>query len=71
MLEDVIKELQSSISKAHEALKRDLTKLRAGRASGGRGFPQRVRGIEATGTDEAGELTELGSGKGSDAHGNV
>jgi ribosome recycling factor len=33
MLDDVHKELLSSISKAHEALKRDLAKLRAGRAN--------------------------------------
>lgn len=33
MIQDVLKDLQSSLGKAHEALKRDLTKLRAGRAS--------------------------------------
>src|SRR5688572_13060236 len=33
MLEDVQKELGTSITKAHEALKRELTKLRAGRAN--------------------------------------
>jgi ribosome recycling factor len=33
MLDDVLKELQSSVAKAHEALKRELTKLRAGRAN--------------------------------------
>jgi ribosome recycling factor len=33
MLDDVHKELLSSIGKAHEALKRELAKLRAGRAS--------------------------------------
>jgi ribosome recycling factor len=33
MLDDVHKDLLSSISKAHEALKRDLGKLRAGRAN--------------------------------------
>ena len=33
MIDDVLKDLQSSIAKAHEALKRDLTKLRTGRAS--------------------------------------
>ncbi len=33
MLEDVQKELISSIAKAHDALRRDLAKLRAGRAS--------------------------------------
>lgn len=34
MINDLHKELASSIGKAHEALKRELTKLRAGRASG-------------------------------------
>jgi ribosome recycling factor len=33
MIDDVLKELQTSIGKAHEALKRDLAKLRTGRAS--------------------------------------
>jgi ribosome recycling factor len=33
MIQDVQKELGSSLTKAHEALKRDLSKLRAGRAS--------------------------------------
>ncbi|MCL2779192.1 MAG: ribosome recycling factor [Polyangiaceae bacterium] len=33
MLDDVHKELVDSIAKAHEALKRDLAKLRAGRAN--------------------------------------
>lgn len=33
MLDDVHKELVSAIGKAHDALKRDLSKLRAGRAS--------------------------------------
>ncbi len=33
MINDVQKELASSIGKAHEALKRELTKLRAGRAN--------------------------------------
>ena len=33
MLDDVHKELQSSIAKAHDVLKRDLAKLRAGRAN--------------------------------------
>src|SRR5690242_13254887 len=33
MLDDVQKELASAIGKAHEALRRDLGKLRAGRAS--------------------------------------
>ena len=35
MLDDVQKELVSSVGKAHEALKRELTKLRAGRANPG------------------------------------
>lgn len=33
MIDDVQKELSTSISKAHDALKRDLAKLRAGRAN--------------------------------------
>jgi len=33
MLDDVQKEVLSAIAKAHDALKRDLTKLRAGRAN--------------------------------------
>jgi ribosome recycling factor len=33
MIQDVLKELASALSKAHEALKRELSKLRAGRAS--------------------------------------
>ena len=33
MINDVQKELSSSVGKAHEALKRELTRLRAGRAS--------------------------------------
>jgi ribosome recycling factor len=33
MTEDVLKELSQSIAKAHEALKRDLAKLRTGRAN--------------------------------------
>lgn len=33
MIQDVQKELANSLGKAHEALKRELTKLRAGRAS--------------------------------------
>src|SRR5450755_4325890 len=33
MIQDVQKELASALSKSHEALKRELTKLRAGRAS--------------------------------------
>src|SRR5580658_9391785 len=35
MIQDVLKDLASSLSKAHEALKRDLTRLRAGRANTG------------------------------------
>jgi ribosome recycling factor len=35
MINDVHKDLTSSIGKAHEALKRELTKLRAGRANAG------------------------------------
>ena len=33
MIDDVIKDLSGSIAKAHEALKRDLSKLRTGRAT--------------------------------------
>ncbi len=33
MIDDVIKDLQSHMAKAHESLKRDLAKLRTGRAS--------------------------------------
>jgi ribosome recycling factor len=33
MIDDVISDLRSSITKAHEALKRDLAKLRTGRAN--------------------------------------
>ena len=33
MIDETLKELQSAIAKAHEALKRDLAKLRTGRAS--------------------------------------
>jgi ribosome recycling factor len=33
MMDDVLKELHSSIAKAHDALKRDLAKLRTGRAN--------------------------------------
>jgi ribosome recycling factor len=33
MIQDVQKELATAVSKAHEALKRELTKLRAGRAN--------------------------------------
>jgi len=35
MIDEVIQELQSSIEKAHEALKRELSKLRTGRAHPG------------------------------------
>jgi ribosome recycling factor len=35
MIQEVQKELASSLSKAHEALKRELTRLRAGRANTG------------------------------------
>ena len=33
MINDVLSDLQTSIGKAHDACKRDLVKLRAGRAS--------------------------------------
>jgi ribosome recycling factor len=33
MIQDVLKDLASALSKAHDALKRELTKLRAGRAN--------------------------------------
>jgi ribosome recycling factor len=33
MIQDVLKDLSASLSKAHDALKRELAKLRAGRAS--------------------------------------
>jgi ribosome recycling factor len=33
MIQDVLKDLASSLSKAHDALKRELTRLRAGRAN--------------------------------------
>jgi ribosome recycling factor len=33
MIQDVLKDLSTSLSKAHDALKRELAKLRAGRAS--------------------------------------
>jgi ribosome recycling factor len=33
MIDDVVKDLQSAIAKAHDALKRDLAKLRTGRAT--------------------------------------
>lgn len=42
MISDVHAELSSSVTKAHEALKRELTKLRAGRAS-----PNLLEGIKA------------------------
>jgi ribosome recycling factor len=51
MLADVQKELQSSIAKAHEALKRELAKLRAGRAS-----PNLLDGVKV---DYYGTLTPL------------
>ncbi len=51
MLEDVHKELLSSISKAHDVLKRDLGKLRAGRAN-----PNLLDGIRV---DYYGTLTAL------------
>ena len=51
MLDDVQKELQSSIAKAHEALKRELAKLRAGRAS-----PSLLDGVKV---DYYGTLTPL------------
>lgn len=35
MLEDILNELRGSIAKAHEALKRDLSKVRTGRAHAG------------------------------------
>lgn len=51
MLDDTQKELVASIAKAHEALKRDLTKLRAGRAN-----PNLLDGIRV---DYYGTLTPL------------
>ncbi|MBS2013976.1 MAG: ribosome recycling factor [Deltaproteobacteria bacterium] len=51
MLDDVHKELVSSIAKAHEALKRDLGKLRAGRAN-----PNLLDGIRV---DYYGTMTPL------------
>src|SRR5262245_7675651 len=51
MLDDGQKELQSSIAKAHEALKRELAKLRAGRAS-----PNLLEGVKV---DYYGTLTPL------------
>ncbi|MBX3189727.1 MAG: ribosome recycling factor [Labilithrix sp.] len=52
MLDDVQKELVSSIAKAHEVLKRDLGKLRAGRAN-----PSLLDGIRV---DYYGTMTPLG-----------
>ena len=52
MIDDVIKDLQTSIGKAHDALKRDLTKLRAGRAN-----PNLLEGIRV---DYYGAITPLG-----------
>lgn len=51
MIDDVHKELSTSIGKAHEALKRELTKLRAGRAN-----PSLLEGIRV---DYYGTLTPL------------
>ena len=51
MLDDVHKELVSSIGKAHEALRRELTKLRAGRAN-----PSLLDGIRV---DYYGSITPL------------
>jgi ribosome recycling factor len=52
MINDVQKDLTGSIGKAHEALKRELTRLRAGRAS-----PNLLEGIRA---DYYGTPTPLG-----------
>jgi ribosome recycling factor len=52
MINDLQKDLTSSIAKSHEALKRELTKLRAGRASGAL-----LDGIKV---DYYGTLTPLG-----------
>jgi ribosome recycling factor len=52
MLDDIHKELVASIAKAHEALRRDLGKLRAGRAN-----PNLLDGIKV---DYYGALTPLG-----------
>src|SRR3954471_21177712 len=52
MIDDVHKELSTSIGKAHEALKRELTKLRAGRAN-----PNLLEGIRV---DYYGAVTPLG-----------
>jgi ribosome recycling factor len=51
MLDDIHKELVSSIAKAHEALRRDLGKLRAGRAN-----PNLLDGIKV---DYYGAITPL------------
>jgi len=51
MLEDVHKELVSGIAKAHEVLKRDLAKLRAGRAN-----PSLLDGVKV---DYYGTMTPL------------
>jgi ribosome recycling factor len=51
MLDDIHKELASSIAKAHESLKRDLGKLRAGRAN-----PNLLDGIRV---DYYGAITPL------------
>lgn len=51
MLDDIHKDLISSIGKAHEALKRDLAKLRAGRAN-----PNLLDGIKV---DYYGTMTPL------------
>jgi ribosome recycling factor len=51
MLEDVHKELVAALAKAHEVLKRDLTKLRAGRAN-----PSLLDGVKV---DYYGTLTVL------------
>jgi len=52
VLDDIHKELVSAIQKAHEALRRDLAKLRAGRAS-----PNLLDGIRV---DYYGTMTPLG-----------
>lgn len=52
MLDDILSELSQSIAKAHEALRRELGKLRAGRAS-----PNLLDGIRV---DYYGALTPLG-----------
>ena len=51
MLDDVHKELQGSIAKAHEVLKRELAKLRAGRAN-----PNLLDGVKV---DYYGTMTPL------------